>query len=329
VRNVALAYVFPGQGSQTVGMGRLLSSHSPAAAAVFAEADEALSQNLSRLAWEGPGQALDLTVNAQPALLASSIALLRALEEAADIADRPHPSPAFYAGHSMGQYSAMVAAGVLDLGDGLKLVRKRGELMQASAEDGAMAAIIGLPDARLPDLEAAGAARGIITIANRNSPGQVVISGERQAVQAAADAAKGLGAKRAIVLAVSVAAHSPLMRNAAEGMRAALEDVTFRDPSAPLVANADARPITTAEEARNELIEHLTRGVDWVRAVQNMRDAGVDTFVEVGPGKVLSNLINRIAPEVAAFSLDDPSDPGALNRSLITNAAAAAVAQPA
>lgn len=314
---MAVAYVFPGQGSQTVGMGRLLSSHSPAAAAVFAEADDALGQPLSRLAWEGPGQALDLTVNAQPALLASSIALLRALEEAAAATGGPQPQPAFYAGHSMGQYSAVVAAGVLTLADGLRLVRKRGELMQASAADGAMAAIIGLDEARLPDLEAAGATHGIITIANRNSPGQVVISGERAAVQAAADAAKGLGAKRAIVLAVSVAAHSPLMQNAAEGMRAALAAVTFRDPSAPLLANADARLLSTADEARNELIEHLTRGVDWVRAVETMRDAGVDTFVEVGPGKVLTNLISRIAPEATAVPLDDPSDPGALNRTLL------------
>ena len=326
---MALAYVFPGQGSQTVGMGRLLSVHSPAAAAVFAQADEALRQNLSRLCWEGPGQALDLTVNAQPALLASSIALLRALEGAADEAGIPRPAPQFYAGHSMGQYSAMVASGVLSFGDGLRLVRKRGELMQASAEDGAMAAVIGLPDDKLPDLEAAGSAHGIFTIANRNSPGQVVVSGERAAVQAAADAAKGLGAKRAIVLAVSVAAHSPLMRNAAEGMRAALADVTFHDPSAALLANADARPITTADAARNELIEHLTRGVDWVRAVKTMTAAGVDTFVEVGPGKVLTNLIGRIAPDATAFSLDDPSDPGALNRTLITSPTAAAAPQPA
>lgn len=310
-------------------MGRLLSSHSPAAADVFAEADDALGQDLSRLAWEGPGQALDLTVNAQPALLASSIALLRALEEAADAARIPRPSPRFHAGHSMGQYSAMVAAGVLTLADGLRLVRKRGELMQASAKDGAMAAIIGLPDERLADLEAAGAAHGIITVANRNSPGQVVISGERAAVQAAADAAKGLGAKRAIVLAVSVAAHSPLMRNAADGMRAALADVTFRNPSAPLLANADAGAITTAEQARTELIAHLTRGVDWVRAVEAMRATGIDTFVEVGPGKVLTNLITRIDAEATAFSLDDATDPGALNRSLISNPAAALAAEPA
>jgi [acyl-carrier-protein] S-malonyltransferase len=298
-------------------MGRLLASHSPAAARVFAEADDVLGQPLSRLAWEGPGQALDLTVNAQPALLASSIALLRALEEAAAESGADLPAPAFYAGHSMGQYSAMVAAGVLELADGLRLVRQRGELMQASAGDGAMAAVIGLDEDRLPDLEAAGRAHGIITIANRNSPGQVVISGERAAVQAAADAAKGLGAKRAIMLAVSVAAHSPLMENAADGMRTALRSVTFRDPSAPLLANADARPLTTADEARTELVDHLTRGVDWVRAVETMRDAGVDTFLEVGPGKVLTNLIGRIAPEVTAVSLDDPSDPAALNRTLI------------
>jgi [acyl-carrier-protein] S-malonyltransferase len=304
-------------------MGRLLSSHSPAAAAVFAELDESLGQPLSRLAWEGPGPTLDLTINAQPALLASSIALLRALEEDAATSGVDLPAPQFFAGHSMGQYTAMVAAGVLSLADAIRLVRRRGELMQASAEDGAMAAVIGLPDDAIPQLEAAGSSAGVFTIANRNSPGQIVVSGERAAVQAAADAAKGLGAKRAIVLAVSVAAHSPLMARAAEGMRAALADVTFRDPVAPLLANADARRLTTGEDCRNELIEHLTRGVDWVRAVEQMRDAGIDTFVEVGPGKVLTNLIARIDPDVRAIPLDDPAHPGALNRAPFTGALAA------
>jgi [acyl-carrier-protein] S-malonyltransferase len=328
VSGVGLAFVFPGQGSQTVGMGRLLSAHSPAAAAVFAAADAALDEPLSRLAWEGPGQALDLTANAQPALLASSLALLAALREAATAARAAIPEPAFFAGHSMGQYSAMVAAGVLALADGIRLVRRRGELMQASAEDGAMAAVIGLEDERLPELSAIASTAGVFTIANRNSPGQVVVSGERAAVQAAVDAAKSLGAKRAIVLPVSVAAHSPLMANAASGMRAALEGVSFSDPSAPLLANADARPITTAAEARTELIEHLTRGVDWVRAVETMRAAGVDTFAEVGPGKVLSNLIGRIVPDAATIPLDDPADSGALNRTLITGAQPALAAQP-
>jgi [acyl-carrier-protein] S-malonyltransferase len=302
-------------------MGRLLSSHSPAAAAVFAEADAALDQPISRLAWEGPAQTLDLTVNAQPALLASSIAILRALEAAwADASVEPQ-APAFYAGHSMGQYSAMVAAGVLSLADGLRLVRERGRLMQASARDGAMAAVIGLDDARLPELVAAGEAAGVFTIANRNSPGQVVVSGERAAVAAAAETAKGLGAKRAIVLPVSVAAHSPLMVNAAEGMRRALEGIMFNDPSAPLLANADARLLTTGEACRAELIEHLTRGVDWIRAVETMTADGVDTFVEVGPGKVLTGLIKRIAPDVEAMATDDASAPFGLRVPFVAVAA--------
>jgi [acyl-carrier-protein] S-malonyltransferase len=212
----------------------------------------------------------------------------------------------------MGQYSAMVAAGVLSLADGLRLVRERGRLMQASGGDGAMAAVIGLPDERLGELEAAGRAAGVFAIANRNSPGQVVVSGERGAVETAAEAARELGAKRAIVLPVSVAAHSPLMADAAEGMRRALADVAFAEPSAPLLANADAHPLTTGEACREELIEHLTRGVDWIAAVERMRAEGVDTFLEVGPGKVLTGLIRRIAPESEAIAVDDPSGPGGL-----------------
>jgi len=302
-------------------MGRLLSNHSPAAAAVFAEADAALDLPISRLAWEGPAQSLDLTVNAQPALLASSIATLRALEAAWVDADVEPQAPAYYAGHSMGQYSAMVAADVLSLADGLRLVRERGRLMQASARDGAMAAVIGLDDARLPELVAAGEAAGIFTIANRNSPGQVVVSGERAAVEAAAEAAKGLGAKRAIVLAVSVAAHSPLMQSAAEGMGSALEGVTFHDPSSPLLANADARLLTTGADCRAELVEHLTRGVDWIRAVETMASQGVDTFVEVGPGKVLTGLIKRIAPDAEAIATDDATAPFGLRVPFVTVAA--------
>jgi [acyl-carrier-protein] S-malonyltransferase len=318
---LAFAYVFPGQGSQTVGMGRLLSSHSPAAAAVFAEADAALDQPISRLAWEGPAQTLDLTVNAQPALLASSIAVLRALEAAWAEAGVDRPAPAFHAGHSMGQYSAMVAAGVLSLADGLRLVRERGVLMQASARDGAMAAIIGLDDAQLPALVAAGEAAGVFAVANRNSPGQVVVSGERKAVEAAAEAARGLGARRAIVLPVSVAAHSPLMAKAADGMRGVLEDVTFNDPSSPLLANADARPLTTGSACRGELIEHLTRGVDWIRAVEAMTADGVDTFVEVGPGKVLTGLIKRIVPDAEAIATDDAAAPFGLRVPFVAVAA--------
>ncbi len=308
------AFVFPGQGSQAVGMARALAGVSPAASAVFAEADAALGEPLSRLAWDGPAGDLDLTVNAQPALLAASIAFLRGLEERRAGAGRAPLVPAFAAGHSMGQYSAMVAAGVVSLADGVRLVRERGRLMQASGEGhpGAMAAIIGLPDERLDDLVAAGAVHGTFGVANRNSPGQVVVSGVRPAVEAAAAAAKGLGAKRAVVLPVSVAAHSPLMAEAAAGMRTVLAGVAFRDPTVPLLANANATPLTTAEACRAELVDHLTTGVDWIAAVGAMSAAGVTRFVEVGPGRVLSGLIRRIAPDADPLPLDDPNAPGGL-----------------
>lgn len=307
----SFAFVFPGQGSQYIGMGRALAEHSPAAAEVFNEADIVLGEPLSRLCFEGPAEQLDQTVNSQPAILATSIAYLRALEEWFGN-DSPAVAPAFFAGHSMGQYSALVAAQVINLADGLRLVRERGRQMQASAEDGSMAAIIGLPDDQLGALEAAGRASGIFTIANRNSPGQIVVSGERASVAAAADKARELGARRAIVLPVSVAAHSPLMGRAAEGMRVVLADVEFNDPRAPLLANADARPLTTGEGCRAELVEHLTQGVDWVKAVEKMTAAGVGAFAEVGPGKVLTGLIKRIAPDAQSFALDDQSAPGGL-----------------
>jgi len=303
------AFVFPGQGSQTVGMGRDLAASSPAAAAVFAAADAALGEPLSTLAWEGPAERLDLTENAQPALLAASIAILEALRERWAADGLPAPTPAFAAGHSMGQYSALVAADTLSLEDGVRLVRERGRLMQASGQgrDGAMAALIGLDDARLPELVAAAAAHGTFVVANRNAPGQVVVSGDRAAIEAGAALARDLGAKRAIVLPVSVAAHSPLMAEAADAMRETLAGVEFHDPTTALLANADGRPITTAEGARAELVEHLTAGVDWVGAIGHMIDAGVTTFVEIGPGKVLTGLIKRIAPDAEIVPADDPS----------------------
>ena len=303
------AFVFPGQGSQSVGMGRTLAEVSPGAAAGFATADAALGEPLTALAWDGPADVLDRTENAQPALLAASIAILTAMRERWAAAGLAAPEPAFAAGHSMGQYSALVAAGALSLADGVRLVRERGRLMQASGggRDGAMAALIGLDDARLPDLVAGASAHGTFVVANRNAPGQVVVSGDRTAIEAGAEIARELGAKRAIVLPVSVAAHSPLMAEAADGMRVALADVTFSDPHPALLANADAREITTAAGCRNELIEHLTAGVDWVGAIGRMTGAGVTTFVEVGPGKVLTGLIRRIAPEAEGIAADDPA----------------------
>lgn len=299
---MSFAVLFPGQGSQYVGMGKAIAAASPAAAADYAEADAALGEPISTLAFDGPEEELNLTLNAQPAILATSIAYVHALRDRVG----GLPVPDFYAGHSMGQYSAMVAAGVIDLATGIRLVRERGRQMQASAEGGAMAAVIGLPDERLAELVEAGESAGQFTVANRNSPGQIVVSGESAAVERACEAARELGAKRAIVLPVSVAAHSPLMARAAEGMRRVLADVEFSDPRAPLLANADARLLTTGEDCRAELVEHLTRGVDWIAAVERMTAAGINTFAEVGPGKVLTGLIKRIAPDAEAFALDEP-----------------------
>ena len=304
-----IAFVFPGQGSQFVGMGRALAQTSPAAAAVFRTADEALGESISRLAWEGPEEDLNRTENAQPALLAASIAYLEAVRERWNALSVDIPDAAFAAGHSMGQYSALVAAGALDLADAVRLVRTRGQLMQSSAagREGRMAAIIGLDDARLPELVAQAAEHGIFGVANRNSPGQFVVSGERAAVEAALTIAKTLGAKRAIELPVSVAAHSPLMAEAAVGMHTVVEGITFRDPKPPLLANADARLITTAEACRAELVDHLTTGVDWIGAVKAMHARGVTTFIEVGPGRVLTGLIKRIEAGVTTLALDDPA----------------------
>jgi [acyl-carrier-protein] S-malonyltransferase len=208
-----------------------------------------------------------------------------------------------------------VAAGALDLGDGIRLVRERGRLMQASGQgrDGAMAALIGLDDARIPELVEAASRHGVFVVANRNAPGQVVVSGERPAIEAGAELAKSFGAKRAIVLPVSVAAHSPLMAEAADGMREALTGIAFRDPETPLLANRDGRPIETGEACRTELVEHLTAGVDWIRVVERMAAAGVTTFVEIGPGRVLTGLIKRIIPDAEVIAADDP---GSLERLL-------------
>jgi [acyl-carrier-protein] S-malonyltransferase len=303
------ALVFPGQGSQSVGMAQALVESSPAAAGVFARADRALGVPISRLAFEGPETELNRTEHAQPALLAASIAYLVAIRERWAATDRRTPDPMFVAGHSMGQYSALVAAGALELEDAVRLVRERGRLMQASGSgrEGRMAAVIGLDDARLPELLERGSRVGVLTVANRNSPGQVVLSGERAAIEAAVVLARELGAKRAIELPVSVAAHSPLMAEAADSMRERLALVAFHDPHPPLLANADARPIATADAARDELVGHLTTGVDWVAAIRHMTVAGVGTFIEVGPGRVLTGLIKRIAPEAEAIATDDPS----------------------
>ena len=319
-----IAFVFPGQGSQYVGMGRALAESSPEAAAVFAAADAALGEPITRLAWEGPEEDLNRTENSQPALLAASIAYLEAIRARWATLEVDAPEPAFAAGHSMGQYSALVAAGALELGDAVRLVRSRGQLMQSSGagREGRMAALIGLDDAALPALVDRASEHGVFGVANRNSPGQVVVSGERPAIEASLAIARELGAKRAIELPVSVAAHSPLMADAAAGMAEVLAGITFHDPHPPLLANADARVITTAHGCRAELVDHLTTGVDWVGAVEAMQASGVTTFIEIGPGQVLTGLNKRIAPDATPIATDDKA---ASDRLLVPFADAAAV----
>jgi [acyl-carrier-protein] S-malonyltransferase len=310
----SIAFVFPGQGSQSVGMGRQLADASEAAAAVFAQADEALGEPISRLAWEGPAETLDRTENAQPALLATSIAYLEALRERWRASGSDEPLPAFAAGHSMGQYSALVAAGAVSLAVGIRLVRERGGLMQASGRDadGAMAAILGLEDERLAELVEQASQIGTFGVANRNAPGQVVVSGVRRAIEASVDIARGLGARKTVILPVSVAAHSPLMEAAAAGLRDVLRPIEFADPKPPLLANVDGRTLDTGDACRRELVDHLTTGVDWIAAVERMSANGVTAFVEVGPGRVLTGLIKRIAPSADAIAVDDPAAPDRL-----------------
>ena len=303
------SWVFPGQGSQSVGMGAAVLAASPAARAVMAEADAALGEKLSRLIAEGPSEALESTEQAQPAILAMSIALLAAARERAAAAGRTLETPERIAGHSAGQYAAAVAAGSLSLADAVRLARRRGELMQASGggRPGAMAAILGLPENAEASVVDAGRAHGVLVLANRNSPGQIVLSGEVDAIERAVAAASAAGAKRAVRLAVSIASHSPLMTEASEAMRTELAAVTVNDPTTPMLANADASLITTADGLRSELANHLTSGVDWIAAVNAMAAVGTKRYVEVGAGRVLSGLIKRIPSAEGAelLSIDE------------------------
>lgn len=310
---MTVAFLFPGQGSQTVGMGKALAEHFPAAASVFAEVDDALGQKLSSLIFGGPDSELTLTVNAQPALMAVSIAVLRVLEGEAGV-DLAR-DVAFVAGHSLGEYSALAAAGSISLADTARLLRLRGDAMQKAVPvgEGAMAAILGLEfgpvaalateAARQLHLEAA-----VCQAANDNGGGQVVISGTRSAVTRAIELAKQAGAKRALPLPVSAPFHCALMQPAAEAMQAALAAVTIRPPAVPLVANVLARPVSDPDEIRERLVEQVTGTVRWRESVSYMADQGVDTFVEVGAGKVLAGLIRRITETATGVSVGTPED---------------------
>jgi [acyl-carrier-protein] S-malonyltransferase len=298
---MSLAFVFPGQGSQEAGMGRLLAETFPESRAVFEEADEVLGFALSRLCFEGPEAELQLTANTQPALVATSVAALRPL-----VARGVRPQRV--AGHSLGEYSALVAAGALSLADALRTVRHRGEYMQAAVPVGvgAMAAILGL---ELPAVEraCAEAAQGeLVSPANVNAPGQVVIAGHAAAVERALGLCKAVGARRAVRLPVSAPFHCALMRPAQDRLEAELRAVELREPEVPLVNNVDARPLTTAAECREGLVRQVSGAVLWQQSVERMASDGATTFVEVGPGTVLSGLVRRIARGARVLNVESP-----------------------
>jgi [acyl-carrier-protein] S-malonyltransferase len=303
----AHAFVFPGQGSQYIGMGAGLAGRSPVAAAILERADAALGFKLSRLMFEGPADELDATVNAQPAILAASMAALEHLRERARAAGVTL-NPLAVAGHSAGQYAAAIAAGSVDFEEALRLVRERGRIMQERGIDGGMGAVIGLSEAQAEEVVEQARELGEISVANINAPGQVVLSGVIPALVFALQMSKTVGARRAVQLTVSVASHSPLMRHARDEFAKVLERVPFRDPTVPLVGNVHATMIRSAEGLREELTDHLVHGVQWVATIRNMAAIGVTDFVEVGPGRVLTGLIKRISPEVQAHALDETDD---------------------
>jgi [acyl-carrier-protein] S-malonyltransferase len=301
-----VAFVFPGQGSQYVGMGKALYEASQAARRVFQQADEVLGFSLSRLCFEGPEDELQDTINAQPAILTVSVACLAALRERWAALGRA-VAPRAVAGHSLGEFTALVAAGSLEFSDALRLVRERGRLMKESGETrpGGMAAIIGLDQQAIEEICAEARQRGIIVMANANAPDQRVISGERAALRRAVELARARGAKKAVVLPISIASHSPLMQRAAVLFAEVLARHQMRDPEVPVVANISGQILTTAEDIRRELHDHLLKPVEWTRSVREMIEGGADTFLEIGPGQVLSRLIRRISRDVQALSLSD------------------------
>ena len=304
---MSLAFVFPGQGAQTIGMGRDLADAYPAARAVFDEVDEALGEKLSALIWEGGQDQLTLTENAQPALMATSLAALKALEAEGV----PVSAASFVAGHSLGEYSALAAAGTFSISDTARLLRLRGKAMQAAVPVGvgAMAAILGL-DVEAVRALADDAAQGeVCTAANDNDPAQVVVSGHKGAVERAAELAKERGAKRALLLPVSAPFHCSLMAPAAEAMAEALKGVSMADPVVPLVANVLARPCREAEAIAALLVEQVTHSVRWRESVMWMAgEGGVTDFWEIGAGKALSGMIRRIAKDAGTRAVGSAAD---------------------
>jgi [acyl-carrier-protein] S-malonyltransferase len=305
---MAVAFVFPGQGSQSVGMGRALAEAFPVARAVFEEVDAALGEKLTATMWEGPAERLTFTENAQPALMAVSLATMRVLQAEAGV-DLARDA-AFVAGHSLGEYSALAVAGSITVSDTARLLRIRGRAMQRAVPvgTGAMAALIGLEFAAASAIAAEAAQAQVCQAANDNGGGQIVVSGDKAAVERAVEIAKAKGAKRAMMLPVSAPFHCALMRPAAGAMAEALAKVDVKPPAVPLVANVLARAITEPGEIVRRLVEQVTGTVRWRESVTFMATAGVGTFYEVGAGKVLSGLVKRIAEGASGIAIGTPED---------------------
>lgn len=309
------AFIFPGQGSQSVGMGRALADASPHAREVFGEVDEALGQNLFRLMTEGPEGDLTLTENAQPAIMAHAVAVLRVLEREGGI--RLSDKADFVAGHSLGEYTALCAAGALDLSTTARLLKRRGQAMQAAVPvgEGAMAALLGADRDKAQTIADAAAEGEVCSVANDNDPGQVVISGARAAIERAVAIAKDHGAKRAVLLPVSAPFHCPLMQPAADVMEAALADAPMQAPLVPVFANVTAAPAADPAVIRALLVEQVTGMVRWRESVAAMWDAGVTDYVELG-GKVLGPMVKRTAPDATTASVITMDDIEALLKAL-------------
>jgi [acyl-carrier-protein] S-malonyltransferase len=305
---MAVAFVFPGQGSQAVGMGKALVETFPAARAVFDEVDSALNEKLSATIFEGPADKLTLTENAQPALMAVSLAAMRVLETEAGV-DLKRDAK-FVAGHSLGEYSSLAAAGAFSIGDAARLLRTRGQAMQKAVPvgTGAMAALLGLDFAAAVSIAADAAAGGVCQAANDNGGGQVVVSGDKAAVERAVELAKAKGAKRAMLLPVSAPFHCALMQPAADVMANALREVKVKAPVVPVVSNVMVQPLTDPSQIVGALVAQVTGTVRWREDVEFMAKEGVDTFYEVGAGKVLTGLVKRIAANATGKSIGTPDD---------------------
>ena len=301
VTNPKTAYLFPGQGSQQVGMGKDLYENSPVARRIFDEADNALGRSLTGLMFEGPVEELNLTINTQPAILTASLACLSAIQELAgpDVI----PKPNYTAGHSLGEYTALAAAGVLSVAEAVTLVQERGRLMHETSQNqqGGMAAVIGLDELTLEEIcRETGA-----YISNVNAEDQIVIAGDKITLARAMDLASARGAKRLITLQVSGAFHTDLMQPAVAGITQAMNEIQFNSPNVPIIANCNAHPLTDEAEIREELIHQMCACVQWKRSMSYLWDAGVTQFYEIGPGKVLSGLIRRICPDAQATAVND------------------------